>query len=149
MPRMIFVNLPVTDLERSIAFYEAVGGTKNPQFSDDTAACIVFSETIHAMLLTHDKYRQFTSKPIADAHATSSVLICLSADSRDAVVAMVESAEGAGGRGDPGQKQDYGFMYGRSFEDPDGHHWEVMWMDMSQAPSADQLAEMEAEGLSS
>ena len=144
MPRMIFVNLPVTDLERSIAFYEAVGGTKNPQFSDDTAACIVFSETIHAMLLTHDKYRQFTSKPIADAHATSSALICLSADSREAVDAMVDSAEGAGGRGDPGQKQDYGFMYGRSFEDPDGHHWEVMWMDMSQAPSADQLAEMEA-----
>ena len=72
------------------------------------------------------------------------MLICLSADSRDAVDAMVESAEGAGGRGDPGQKQDYGFMYGRSFEDPDGHHWEVMWMDMSQAPSADQLAEMEA-----
>ena len=149
MPRMIFVNLPVTDLERSIAFYEAVGGTKNPQFSDDTAACIVFSETIHAMLLTHDKYRQFTAKPIADAHATSSALICLSADSREAVDAMVDSAEGAGGRGDPGQKQDYGFMYGRSFEDPDGHHWEVMWMDMSQAPSADQLAEMEAEGLSS
>ena len=149
MPRMIFVNLPVTDLERSIAFYEAVGGTKNPQFSDDTAACIVFSETIHAMLLTHDKYRQFTDKPIADAHATSSALICLSADSREAVDAMVDSAEGAGGRGDPGQKQDYGFMYGRSFEDPDGHHWEVMWMDMSQAPSADQLAEMEAEGLSS
>ena len=144
MPRMIFVNLPVTDLERSIAFYEAVGGTKNPQFSDDTAACIVFSETIHAMLLTHDKYRQFTAKPIADAHATSSALICLSADSREAVDAMVDSAEGAGGRGDPGQKQDYGFMYGRSFEDPDGHHWEVMWMDMSQAPSADQLAEMEA-----
>ena len=144
MPRMIFVNLPVTDLERSIAFYEAVGGTKNPQFSDDTAACIVFSETIHAMLLTHDKYRQFTSKPIADTHATSSALICLSADSREAVDSIVESAEGAGGRGDPGQKQDYGFMYGRSFEDPDGHHWEVMWMDMSQAPSADQLAEMEA-----
>ena len=144
MPRMIFVNLPVTDLERSIAFYEAVGGTKNPQFSDDTAACIVFSETIHAMLLTHDKYRQFTAKPIADAHATSSALICLSADSREAVDAMVDSAEGAGGRGDPGQKLDYGFMYGRSFEDPDGHHWEVMWMDMSQAPSADQLAEMEA-----
>ena len=144
MPRMIFVNLPVTDLERSVAFYEAVGGTKNPQFSDDTAACIVFSETIHAMLLTHEKYRQFTSKPIADPHATSSVLICLSADSREAVDAMVESAEGAGGRGDPGQKQDYGFMYGRSFEDPDGHHWEVMWMDMSQAPAPEALAEMEA-----
>jgi predicted lactoylglutathione lyase len=141
---MIFVNLPVTDLERSIAFYEAVGGTKNPQFSDDTAACIVFSETIHAMLLTHDKYRQFTAKPIADAHASSAVLICLSADSREAVDAMVESAAGSGGRADPGAKQDYGFMYGRSFEDPDGHHWEVMWMDMSQMPSAEQFAQMEA-----
>ena len=137
MPRMIFVNLPVTDLERSTAFYEAVGGTKNPQFSDDTASCIVLSETIHAMLLTHDKYRQFTSKPIADAHATSAALICLSADSREAVDAIVDSAPGAGGRADPGPKQDYGFMYGRSFEDPDGHHWEVMWMDMSQIPEGE------------
>ena len=137
MPRMIFVNLPVTDLERSTAFYEAVGGTKNPQFSDDTASCIVLSETIHAMLLTHDKYRQFTSKPIADAHATSAALICLSADSREAVDAIVDSAPGAGGRADPGPKQDYGFMYGRSFEDPDGHHCEVMWMDMSQIPEGE------------
>jgi predicted lactoylglutathione lyase len=134
MPKLIFVNLPVTDLERSVAFYEAVGATKNPQFSDHTAACMVFSDTIHAMLLTHDKYRQFTSKPIADAHATSAVLICTSADSREAVDAIVDSAAGAGGRADPGVKQDYGFMYGRSFEDPDGHHWEVMWMDMSQMP---------------
>jgi predicted lactoylglutathione lyase len=141
---MIFVNLPVTDLKRSTAFYEAVGGTKNPQFSDDTASCIVLSETIHTMLLTHDKYRQFTSKPIADAHAASQVLICLSADSREAVDAMVESAEGSGGRPDPGPKQDYGFMYGRSFEDPDGHHWEVMWMDMSQMPSSEQFEQMEA-----
>src|SRR4051794_24262961 len=135
MPKLIFVNLPVTDLERSTAFYEAVGGTKNPQFSDHTAACIVLSETIHAMLLTHDKYRQFTSKPIADAHATSAVLICISADSREAVDAIVESAALAGGRADPGMKQDHGFMYGRSFEDPDGHHWEVMWMDLSQMPT--------------
>ena len=134
MPKLIFVNLPVTDLERSVAFYEAVGATKNPQFSDHTAACMVFSDTIHAMLLTHDKYRQFTSKPIADTHATSAVLICTSADSREAVDAIVDSAAGAGGRADPGKKQDYGFMYGRSFEDPDGHHWEVMWMDLSQMP---------------
>jgi predicted lactoylglutathione lyase len=136
MPRMIFVNLPVTDLARSTAFYEAIGGEKNPQFSDDTATCIVLSESIHAMLLTHDKYRQFTSKPIADAHATSEVLICVSADGRDAVDDMVDKAAGAGGKGDPGPKQDYGFMYGRSFEDPDGHHWEVMWMDMEAATAA-------------
>jgi predicted lactoylglutathione lyase len=88
------------------------------------------------MLLTHDKYRQFTSKPIADAHSTSEVLICVSADSRDAVDSMVGQAASAGGRGDPGPKQDYGFMYGRSFEDPDGHHWEVMWMDMEAAQEA-------------
>jgi predicted lactoylglutathione lyase len=133
---MIFVNLPVTDLARSTAFYEAIGGEKNPQFSDDTATCIILSETIHAMLLTHDKYRQFTSKPIADAHSTSEVLICVSADSRDAVDDMVAKAAGAGGKADPGATQDYGFMYGRSFEDPDGHHWEVMWMDMAAATEA-------------
>jgi predicted lactoylglutathione lyase len=133
---MIFVNLPVTDLARSTAFYQAVGGEKNPQFSDETATCIVFSETIHAMLLTHDKYRQFTSKPIADAHETSQALICISADSRDAVDEMVGKASGAGGKADPGKVQDYGFMYGRSFEDPDGHHWEVMWMDMEAAKAA-------------
>jgi uncharacterized protein len=136
MPKMIFVNLPVTDLGRSTAFYEAIGGEKNPQFSDETATCIVLSETIHAMLLTHDKYRQFTSKPIADAHSTSEVLICVSADSRDGVDAMVGQAVSAGGRADPGPKQDFGFMYGRSFEDPDGHHWEVMWMDMEAAQEA-------------
>jgi len=144
MSKMIFVNLPVTDLERSTAFYEAVGGTRNPQFSDETATRIVFSETIHAMLLTHDKYSQFTSKPIADAHATSQVLICVSADSREAVDETVASAVGAGGRADPGVKQDYGFMYGRSFEDPDGHHWEVMWMDMSQVPEGEQPQLVEA-----
>jgi predicted lactoylglutathione lyase len=136
MPKLIFVNLPVTDLARSTAFYEAVGGEKNPQFSDDTATCIILSETIHAMLLTHDKYRQFTSKPIADAHKTSQVMLCLSADSREAVDEMVSKAGSAGGKADPGATQDYGFMYGRSFEDPDGHHWEVMWMDMEAAKAA-------------
>jgi uncharacterized protein len=136
MAKMIFVNLPVSDLARSTAFYQAIGGEKNPQFSDDTASCMVFSDTIHVMLLTHDKYRQFTSKKIADAKATSQVLICLSADSRDAVDDVVGKAQGAGGGDDPGPKQDYGFMYGRSFEDPDGHHWEVMWMDVAAAQSA-------------
>ena len=143
MAKMIFVNLPVGDLARSTAFYQAIGGEKNPQFSDGTASCMVFSESIYVMLLTHDKYRQFTSKKIADAKATSQVLICLSADSRDAVDDVVAKAQGAGGGADPGPKQDYGFMYGRSFEDPDGHIWEVMWMDVA-AANAPQAATADA-----
>ena len=132
MPRMIFLNLPVTDLSRSIAFYEAIGARREPKFSNDAAAMMVVSDTISVMLLTHDFYRTFTAKPIADAHASSAVLICLSADDTAAVDAMVASAAGAGGKADPGPKQDMGgMMYGRSFEDPDGHHWEVMWMDAS------------------
>ena len=136
MPKMIFLNLPVADLQRSIPFYEAVGATKNPQFSDETAACMVFSDTIHVMILTHDKYRQFTSKPIANAHATSQALICISAGSREEVDATVDRAASGGGSADPGPVQDHGFMYGRSFEDPDGHHWEVMWMDLEAAATA-------------
>jgi predicted lactoylglutathione lyase len=136
MSKLIFVNLPVSDLPRAIAFYEAIGAQKNEQFTDHTAACMVFSDTIHAMLLTHDKFRQFTPKAIADARQTTEVLICLSADSRAAVDDMTERAGAAGGLTDPGPKQDYGFMYGRSFEDPDGHIWEVMWMDLEAAKSA-------------
>ncbi|OKO77172.1 VOC family protein [Bradyrhizobium sp. NAS96.2] len=132
-PKMIFVNLPVSNLARATAFYEAIGATKNPQFSDDTASCMVISETIFVMLLTHDKFRQFTPKTIADARTTSEVLVCLSADNRDAVDGYVTKATGAGGTADPSPKQDYGFMYGRSFEDPDGHIWEVMWMDVEAA----------------
>jgi predicted lactoylglutathione lyase len=97
---------------------------------------MVFSETIHVMLLSPCQVRQFTAKPIADAHATSGVLLCVSAEGRAEVDATVERAGGAGGRTDPGQLQDYGFMYGRSFEDPDGHHWEVMWMDLEAAQQA-------------
>src|SRR4029079_4591344 len=97
MAKMIFVNLPVSDLARSTAFYQAIGGEKNPQFSDDTASCMVFSETIYVMLLTHDKYRQFTAKKIADAKPSSQVLICVSADSRGAVDDMIGKAQGAGG----------------------------------------------------
>jgi predicted lactoylglutathione lyase len=130
MSKLIFINLPVRDLPRSIAFYEALGAQKNEQFTDHTAACMVFSETIHVMLLTHDKFSQFTPKKIADAKSTTEVLICMSADSRDAVDDMTARAGAAGGTIDPGPKQDYGFMYGRSFEDLDGHIWEVMWMDV-------------------
>jgi len=136
MAKLIFVNLPVADLVRATAFYEAIGAQKNEQFSDGTASCMVFSETIHTMLLTHEKFRQFTPKPIADARATTEVLICLSADSRDAVDDMVGRASATGGRADPSPKQDHGFMYGRSFEDPDGHIWEVMWMDIEAAAKA-------------
>lgn len=129
MPQMIFVNLPVTDLAKSTAFYESLGGKKNPQFSDATATCIVFSETIHAMLLTHEKYSSFTARPIADAHTTSSVLLAMSVDSKDAVNAIANSAAASGGRADPNPKQDLGFMFSRSVEDPDGHIWEYFWMD--------------------
>ncbi len=132
MSRMIFVNLPVRNVERATEFYEAVGARKNPMFSDAQSSCMVFSETIHAMLLEHDKFRQFTPKAIADT-AVSEVLLCLSAESRDQVDELVDRAVSAGGRADPGPKQDYGFMYGRSFEDLDGHIWELMWMDMEEA----------------
>jgi predicted lactoylglutathione lyase len=129
MSKLIFVNLPVADLAAAKAFYEAIGAVNNPTFTDETAACMVFSETIHVMLLTHDKFAQFTPKRIADAHATSEVLICISADSREAVDDITDKALAAGGR-ESREKQDYGFMYGRSFEDLDGHIWEPMWMDM-------------------
>lgn len=133
MSKMIFVNLPVADLPRAVAFYEAVGATKNPMFSDETAACMVFSDTIHAMLLTHDKWRTFTDRAIPDAHASAQVMICLSEDSRDAVDGVADRAGKAGGTVDPTPVQDYGFMYGRSYADPDGHIWEVMWMDPAAA----------------
>ena len=136
MPKLIFVNLPVTDLARSTAFYEAIGAVKNAQFCDETASCMVFSDTIHTMLLTHEKFRQFTTKRIPDAHDTAQVLLCLSAESREAVDQMVRSAAAAGALTDPTPQQDYGFMYGRSFEDPDGHIWEVMWMDVDAATRA-------------
>jgi len=130
MQRMIFVNLPVTDLDRSIAFYQAIGARKEPKFSNEAAAMMVLSDTIHVMLLTHPFYSSFTAKPIADARKTSAVLLCLSADSREAVDATLKAAAGAGGKTDLSlRKDDTDFMYGRDFEDPDGHSWEVMWMD--------------------
>lgn len=135
MPKMIFVNLPVAHLDRSIAFYRAVGAEQNHQFSDDTAACMVFSDTIHVMILTHDKFRQFTPKRIADAHETSEVLIAISADSRADVDDIVDKAIAAGGR-EARPTEDHGWMYGRAFEDPDGHIWEPFWMDAEAAAQA-------------
>ena len=134
MPKMIFINLPVTDLERSIAFYEAIGGRKEPKFSNEHAAMIVLSDTISVMLLTHGFYSTFTSKPIADAHNSSSVLLALSCEGAAEVDKLVEAASANGGKADPGPKQEMdGMMYGRSFEDPDGHHWEPMWMNPQMA----------------
>lgn len=133
MTQMIFVNLPVADLERSKAFYEAVGWRNEPRFTDDTAAAMQLSDAIVAMLLTHDKWRTFTKKDIPDARRSAQVMLCLSRENRQAVDAMVAKAEAAGGVPDPTPRQDFGVMYGRSFEDPDGHIWEVMWMDPAAA----------------
>lgn len=127
--KMIFVNLPVSDLTQSKAFYEAVGFVNEPRFSDETAAAMKWSDTIVVMLLTHPKWKNFTSKAIPDATKSAQVMLCVSMDSRDAVDAITESAAKAGGKADPNPSQDYGVMYGRSFEDPDGHVWEPMWMD--------------------
>ena len=130
---MIFVNLPVTDLQRSRAFLEALGAVNDPRFTDETAAAMSFSDAIHVMILTHAKFSQFTPRPIADANAGSEVLLALTADSRESVDSTVERAVSAGGTADPAPKQDYGVMYGRSVADPDGHIWEVMWMDPAAA----------------
>ena len=128
MPRMIFVNLPVTDLPRAMAFYTALGFTNEPRFTDDTAACMVWSDTIFTMLLTHDKWRTFTDRPIAPA-GSSEVALCVSLDSRDEVNRMVDTAGAQGGTADVNPAQDHGFMFSRSLADPDGHVWEPMWMD--------------------
>jgi len=146
MSRMIFVNLPVADLARSVAFYEAVGFTRNPQFSDDTAACMVLTDVIHVMLLTHDKFRQFAPREIGDARRTTSAILCISCEDRAAVDQMTESALAAGST-EPNEPDEYGFMYGRSFEDPDGHLWAPMWMDVSALdgrPAGEVAAELAA-----
>ena len=136
MTRMIFVNLPVSDLVASMAFYEALGFTNNPQFTDETAACMVWSEAINVMLLTHGKWRSFTTRPIPPT-TSSEVLLALSLDSRDAVDAMNEAAAAHGGTADINPVQDLGFMYNRNIADPDGHVWEAFWMDLSAMPAAD------------
>ncbi len=142
-PQMIFVNLPVSDVEASQRFYEALGFIVNPKFSDDTAKCIVVSDTIYLMILNREKFASFAPRPVADTRATTSVLVCLSRNSREAVDEITRRAVNAGGI-DNEKVQDYGFMYGRSFCDPDGNVFEVMWMDMSQAASAGAHAEAAA-----
>ena len=130
MTRMIFVNLPVADLTVAMNFYSALGFENNPQFTDETAACMVWSEAIHVMLLTHDKWRTFTDRPIPPS-SSSEVMLALSFDSRDAVDAVNAAAAENGGNADINPVQDLGFMYNRNLADPDGHVWEMMWMDMA------------------
>jgi predicted lactoylglutathione lyase len=137
MAKMIFVNLPVKDVEASTAFYQAIGATKDERFSQPgKAASMQFSDTIVFMLLSHDFFAGFSPKPIADAHQSTEVLLCLSQDSREAVDAITEAAAKAGGKADIRPPQDHGFMYGRSFEDPDGHIFEPMYMDLDAALAA-------------
>jgi predicted lactoylglutathione lyase len=127
MSRQVFINLPVADLPRAMAFFAALGFRHEPQFTNEQAACVVISEHIYAMLLTHGFFAGFTSKPIADATRSTEVLVCLSCDSRQEVDELVKRAVAAGGRA-PRAPQDHGFMYGHGFEDPDGHIWELVYM---------------------
>lgn len=131
MSRMIFVNLPVRDLGGSTAFYTALGGAVNPQFSGEHSTSLMFSDAIGVMLLTHDHYRAFAHRPIGDARRESQALIALTVESREAVDATVARAAAAGGRPDPSPAQDLGFMYNRHVEDPDGYVWEIVWMNPS------------------
>jgi len=133
---MIFVNLPVTDLAASIRFYEALGFTNNPQFTDSTAACMVWSEAIHVMLLSHEKWKSFTTRPICPT-TSSEVSLALALDDRAAVDAFNAAAAANGGTGDINPVQDLGFMYGRDVADPDGHVWGPFWMDMKAMPGGE------------
>lgn len=127
MPRMIFVNLPVRDVAKATAFYSALGFEQNMDFSNDAASSMVWSDAIHVMLLSHEFYATFTPKRIIDAKTESGALLCLSFDSREDVDAHLQRALSAGAH-ELHEPQDHGFMYGRAFEDLDGHGWESMWM---------------------
>ena len=133
MTKMIFVNLPVANLPESVTFYEALGFTINPQFSDDTAAAMVWSDAISVMLLTHEKWMSFTDRPICPA-GSSEVSLALALDSKAEVDTMLEAAASHGGTADVNPVQDHGFMYGRDLTDPDGHVWGPFWMDMASFP---------------
>jgi predicted lactoylglutathione lyase len=138
---MIFINLPVGDLPKSKAFYEALGFVNEPRFTDDTAAAMQWSDTIFVMILTHDKWKSFTNRPIPDA-GSSEVALCINFDSRDEVNAITEAAAANGGAADVNPPQDHGFMFSRSFTDPDGHVWEPMWMDPAVASGDGPVAEV-------
>src|SRR3954467_3570435 len=126
MSKMIFISLPVADLDASITFYKALGFTNNPQFTDATAACMVWSEAIKVMLITHEKWRTFTTRPIPPS-TSSEVALNVSCDNREAVDAMNAAACANGGTADINPVQDLGFMYSRDMADPDGHIWGAMW----------------------
>ncbi|MDR6388254.1 VOC family protein [Paraburkholderia phenoliruptrix] len=128
MTKSIFVNLPVADLQKSKAFYEALGFKNNPQFTDDTAACMVWSESIFVMLLTHAKWQTFTNRPLPQS-GSSEVMLALTCDSKEAVDRMNDAAVECGGTADINPKQDLGFMYNRALADLDDHVWEAVWMD--------------------
>ena len=141
MSRMIFVNLPVADLDRSKAFYEALGFTNEPRFTDETAACMVLSETIFVMILTHDKWKSFTTRPIPSKDS-SEVMLAISCDSKDEVNRFADTAGKQGGIADVNPVQDHGFMFSRSYTDLDGHIWEVMWMDPAVASGEAEVPEV-------
>ena len=128
MATQIFVNLPVKDLDKSIAFFTALGYTFNPQFTDANATCMIISENIFTMLLVEPFFKGFTDKEIVNAHKSTEVLMGLSADSRAGVDDLVNKAVAAGGI-EPRPAQDHGFMYSRNFSDLDGHIWEIFWMN--------------------
>lgn len=134
MSTQIFINLPVRDLQASKAFFNALGYATNPTFTNDDAACIVVSDTIYVMLLTEPFFQGFTRKTIGDARTHTEVILCLSADTRAGVDALADKALAAGGR-ETLEAKDYGFMYQRSFQDLDGHQWEVVHMDEGAVPS--------------
>nr|WP_243303763.1 VOC family protein [Geothrix oryzisoli] len=131
------MNLPVTDLKTSMAFYTSLGFTNNPVFSDETAACMVWSEAIYVMLLTHAKWRAFTARAIPQP-TSSEVMLAVSCENREAVDAMNTAAAANGGVSDINPIQDLGFMYSRDFTDPDGHVWEAVWMDPAAVPHENQ-----------
>ena len=142
MPKMIFVNMPVRDLKKSMAFYEKLGFVNEPRFTDETAAAMQWSDTIVVMILTHDKWKTFTDRPIPDA-GSSEMMLCLNFDSREEVEAITEAAATGGGTADVNPPQDHGFMFSRSFADPDGHVWETMWMDPAVAEGSAHVSEAE------
>lgn len=136
MAKQIFINLAVKDLQKSMDFYTAIGFSNNPQFSDDTAKCMVWSENIFVMLLTHEKFSTFITKPIADTKSNVAGLFSLSLDSLEEVNQIMDKGLQAGGT-EPNEIRDYGFMQQRTIEDFDGHTWEVFFMDMTQMPAGE------------
>lgn len=139
MARQLFINLPVKDLNRSVEFFTKLGYTFNPQFTDENATCMIVSDTIYVMLLTEEYFRTFMPKEVCDTSRYAEVLVALSAESREAVDEMVRKAVAAGGS-TYAEPQDHGFMYQHGFQDPDGHIWELVWMDPSAVEQEPQTA---------